>query len=445
RCWDFDSFIVKKKSKEKFKSFAINDMISEGGGTVRSDSDKLSIKTDSKNIPVSIYSKISFIFECLMYLFYNMSTYKQIEALTVFVSENYSKEIMSFLKEMDIGLLNFHFLDFLISSYKTLKSASIEFNCLDSECFEKILVLLNSNEQLEDLNISLFTFKENYFPTNLFRLTQHSQKEKSTSNFLNEDFSDFDKIVINKLLKNFEENIRSLFFLFQQKKDLKSLSIFCDSPDIVTSNENYTMILIKLFCNFLFYLNSKEYPTEKIKLIFPYLVLDTYRIPSINDILEDINLEENNKTLKELYIQCGLFNITNLDHLLTKRLKKLSICQLNEVSFSYLCNFISKAEFASESQLEELTIGLSYSIIEFKEIKKDFELIGKAPFTKMDILRFITGLDITGEEYDEFKTYFKDTKYRTIIEVIEECRTNLKRDRKGTEEDRISFMSNRIK
>ena len=174
---------------------------------------------------------------------------------------NLGYEISEMAKKQKIFMENFHFLSF-INQNKIIRS-TIDFNSLDNKTFEKILYFLNNNQITSICNLSFF-LPEEYFKTELlfkilqnndenYKLTKVNNKYQFKKNIINDlrTDEDLDTYILRKLSKNFEKNLKALFYFFTMKTHFGELSLIFDLPTILVKNGYYNNIIMKFCLNML--------------------------------------------------------------------------------------------------------------------------------------------------------------------------------------------------
>ena len=297
---------------------------------------------------------------------------------------------------------NFHFINFLLP-IKEVNNVYLNFNSLDYLSFRKILLLIDSYEKLIILNISFFSEQISYCIPSLFKLYKNLE-EFEPNNFneksdrYEEDFSEF---ILNKLLKNFEENLNNFFILFQVKKTLKEISIFLDIPKILLSKFEYTMTITKFILNFLLLFDGDNQNIKKLKILCPYIKLDSRSFPSIEEIVGIIDYQNNNQILEHIYLQFQFYHIYKISNFITTNLITISIGYLDEITFINFSNFISKFSFTNNSQLKFISIQLLFFVCNFKKIKLNIKKLFNIYIKDLKEIYLLTNLIIKNNEFKE--------------------------------------------
>ena len=263
---------------------------------------------------------------------------------------------------------NFHILNFFIKKMTVLHDFNIEFNSLDYLTFYKLLSLIKKNEKLVSFQISFFSSLITYTPQYLYKLyIQNSDKKEICNSRMYSPESN----LLNELLAYFVENLEVLFELIRIKiNNFQLLSFNFDIPDIIAINQRYLMVIIKFILNILFLVDNKKSSIKKLVILAPKTSLDSRNMSNIENVIDTINMELNNKQINELSLQFQFYQIKNISNFISHnltilKLGDMDISTLKELSI-YLCSF----RFFQNSKLRTLTIGLLYFITHFnKEIE----------------------------------------------------------------------------
>jgi hypothetical protein len=167
---------------------------------------------------------------------------------------------------------------------------------------------------------------------------------------------------------------------------------------------------------------------EKLVILSPSTKFDSRFLPSIENILEDINFEDNNKVLTELSLHLQLFMVKNIKSLITERLIILNIGDCDIFTFKELTKFLTSYKFCQKSSLQYLSISLIYSIIKYtNEIKIIFYSLFSIKIKQLIELSVYTNIYISRDEYYDLIDIFKYnwiSKYRLIFSPKSELDIN---------------------
>ena len=314
----------------------------------------------------------SFPFETIIIYSYFISEIKNLHILSLFIPDNYSKEIEILLKNMNIILYDFNFLTFF-TKINNLIELNYEFNSLDTKSFDKFLLILYKNN-LKTLRISFFNSDEYYSPCCLFKLQKnwkiknnfYNNQSKQKIIFNNFENNDLDYYILNNiLLKDFEINMNKLFFLLLKNKDkYNELSFFIFLPTLILDNQNFINIILKFVFNIIIMVENSKINT--LKIVSPNLKFNSNITPIINDILNQINYSENK--IENLSLKLKFYNC-NLNNLINNKLKILNLGDLDIQTFNNFLNlYKSKNIF---SNLISIKISLNNSFINYEDNKKN--------------------------------------------------------------------------
>ena len=282
--------------------------------------------------------------------------------LDLIINDCYKSELQFYLHNYCSTEVNnkFHIVDILINKVRNLEDFNIEINILDHITFNKILSFLNYNLSMTSIKISFFSSDATYLRQTIYKIYYQNiggQKGVSISN------------IVNMILPRFVENLEVLFELIKLK-DFKKIAVNFDTPTIIDTNDYYMNTIFKFIMNLLFLVDNPNTRIEKLIILSPRTKFDSRFLPSIDNILEDINFNDNNKFLNELSIQLQLCMLKNIKNLITERLIILNIGECDIYTFRELIKFLTSYKFCKISPLEKLNISLINSIINYtNEIK----------------------------------------------------------------------------
>ena len=352
------------------------------------------------------FVQYKFIFDSFLFLFGIFPIISNLLEFSLSFPINLTREFYMYLK-YKFNLIvpfkeNFHFINFLLP-IKEVNILYLNFNSLDYFSFRKILSIIDSYEKIINLNISFFSEQISYCIPSLFKL--YENLEEIENNNLKEkndrDEEEFSEYILNKLLKNFEENLNNFFVLFQVKKSLKEISLFLDIPKLLLSKFEYIMTITKFTLNFLLLFDGDNQNIKKLKILCPYITLDSRSFPAIEEIFDIIDYQNNNQILEHIYLQFQFYHIYNISHFITTNLITISIGFLDEITFIHFSNFISKFSFTSNSKLEFISIQLLSFICNFKKIKLNIKKLFSIYIKNLKKINFLTNLKIKNNEFKE--------------------------------------------
>ena len=367
-------------------------------------------------------------FEVIIIYSYFVAQLKNVKLFSLVFQDTFKEEIEKTMEIQGIVLLNFNFLSF-ITKLEKLTELSVEFNSLDMKSFEKIIGLVHKNSELQKLRLSFFVEEKNYSPSGLYKLCSslklNIRSLLSKRSPLNQNtpyqFSELDQLIVNQLLPSFSENIEKLFFILLTKLNMTELILYFDLPSLITDNEMYIMILIKLIINIFIMLSFDHSSYREVKLIAPYLKFDNRKFPIIEELLDEISME-NNKKMENFVLQIQMYKVINVQNLISTHLQKLLLGDLDQASFTSFMNFYSSKDFIEKSELLSIKISLSIIVITYEEIA---ELVHKFLLTRTKKLEengLITSLVLKeGNNYEELlnAVYFKSKTKRCVLEVAQ--------------------------
>ena len=241
-----------------------------------------------------------------IYCYFLWKEFKKLTKLDLYFDTPYSSEIQSLLKLYGTVYDRFHFLLFTCD-INNLKEASFSFNSLDNKSFENIIGLINKNSEITSLKMSFFTPDINYYDNGLFNLW--SSKKLSIrklffeqKEFLKGHHYDKESNIIyfalhhNKLLGNFEKNLRNFYNLLKCKSfnNLDELVLRFDIPTQILNSEKYITLIVKFIINLLIMITFQDNHIHTLKILSPELCFNSFRMPYIRQLFKEICYKEDN-------------------------------------------------------------------------------------------------------------------------------------------------------
>ena len=357
------------------------------------------LKSNSKILELSdiienYYDNFEFIIICFYGLIY-LNNDENFE-LTFITNDIFTNEFQSFLyKVYSIEDKNsISIFDILLCKKNRLrKKFNIEINSLDYTSFEKTLYFLMKNKFLNSFNISLFSSDITYFPQSLYKI--YSTNENTFN-----DTNDLEKNILNKLSENFIYNLSSLFDILKYMTNLEEFAININIPPNLINLQNYKNSILKFILNLLFYfsLNTK---IKRFCLLSPPCILDSRRIPYINNIIKNININKATNLI-DLTLNLQFLQISKIGKLISTRLQVLNIGYLDFETFKKICFFLCNDNFNKQSCLMKLSIGLLNIVMNFDiELKLLIRKLFSIKIKSLISLSLYTNIIIKDEiEYD---------------------------------------------
>ena len=359
-----------------------------------------------------IYFKNSL--ELILLTINSLNNFTNMKRLDLVINDFYQNEFVNLLNIYSSSEenKNFHIVDALINNVVNLNldELNIETNILDNIAFNKILSFIHNNHSISSLKLSFFSSDVTYSNQSIYKIYYQNFDEKKASIPISE--------IINLLLPFFIENLEVLFELIK-KKDFKQIGVNFDTPDIIEVNNSYMNTIFKFLMNILFLVDNPQSYVEKLTILSPSTKLDSRYLPSIENILEDIKFNENNKVLTELSLHMQLYMIKNIKNLITERLILLNIGDCDIYTFRELTKFLTSPKFCTKSSLNKLSISLLDSIIDLREeIKNILERIFSIKIKQLTELNIYTNISISIIEGENLLNIFKNnwiSKCRLIL------------------------------
>ena len=378
------------------------------------------------------------IFDTLLLLINFIKNLAFINKIVINIPDGYNIEINDYLRLKGVqGVSDIQFVDFL-STISNLRELDVKFNCVEASTFEKILYMIKNNINLKKLKINFFPEEETYFSIyQLLKieedntLREMSKKNLSTNNkvlnglLIHDDIKD-EYNLRQKAVDNLEKGFEKFFLLLQmmeEKSHLESLTMEINKPfNLIDKNVHW--IILKLLFNLILEFNRELIDLKEFKIIIPYFNLDNNYYSFIETFLNGINLNEKNKSMKNLHFQCQIINLPNLCNLISYNLDSLYIGDLDYLSFKALLSFYHSKEFVKNSQLKKLTLCLSENVVVLRECKDEInELInGENPESLFELC-FSCHFNIGHDELMEMMIKANGNhveKYTFIMEMVSE-------------------------
>ena len=317
---------------------------------------------------------------------------KKFKNFDLIINDCYSKEYINSFgrsyenKKLPSSINNFHILNFFIKKMQVLHDFNIEFNSLDYLTFYNLLSLIQKNEELVSFQISFFSSLITYTPQYLYKLyTQNlDKKEISSSRMYSPESS-----LLNELLPYFVENLEALFELIRTKIDkFEILSFNFDIPEIIAINQRYLLVILKFILDILFLVDNHKSLIKKLVILSPKTILDSRHMLSIENIIDSINMDVNNRQINELSLQFQFYQIKSINNFVSHNLTSLKLGDMDIPTLKVLTQFLCSYKFFQTSNLRTLTIGLLYFITYFN---KEIEFI----FNEIFSIKIKTLLEIT--------------------------------------------------
>ena len=377
-----DKLHLEKKNREKH---IINNIIKEKNHY------QDTIKSNSKFL------------DLLAMLICSLGRLNSISTLDIIMNDSYNNEFIihlfnSYDIEGDLIDSNFHILDFVYNKIRDIKKLNIEINALDSLTFSKVLNLIHKNTKLTSLQFSLFSSDAIYFRMSLLKL--YNQIIDNAENLIRIKQANIESKILNDLLPYFLDNISVLFEILKRYKNMETLGFNFDLPAILINQQNYIKPILKFILNLLFLIDSHKCKLQKLTILAPSIVIDNKIMSGVNDFFSNINISNNNKILNELNIQIQFYQIIDIKNIISPRLIKLNLGDLDLITFKYLIKYLISYKFSSISKLESLGIGLIKTITRFNtELKIIFRELFNIKLNNLLELNLYTNVIINEKDY----------------------------------------------
>ena len=364
-------------------------------------------KTTTEIIKDFVKNNVSTFHLISLYCFF-LQSLQNLKKFCLYFDFSFSYEMQILFSLYNSVYERFHFLIFA-NSINSLTEANFSFNSLDSIAFENILGVIKKNKNLTKLKMSLFSQEIIYSENNLFYLC--SQQKNSLNKIFTKQKelliktnADMERSLVyfiihhNKILDNFEKNLRNLFNLleFESLNTLIELVLRFDIPSPILNSEKYINLLIKFIVNILIALSLQKNQIKIFKILAPKLPMDANRLQLIKQFFEELgelknNNEKNedkddknrispNATLEEIILDEITFisfiteykaNSENFKNLISL---KISLCD-SLFSYTSLSSYIKEYINTDTPKLDEKYLFTNLKIKTEAEMKEIFGIV----------------------------------------------------------------------
>ena len=325
--------------------------------------------------------KYKILLEMIIIYGYFIRRFEKIINIKFIFPLNLGEEISEMSKKQNILMSNFHFLSFIQKS--DLLRTTIDFNSLDNQTFEKVLSFLNKNQLISICNLSFFP-PEEYFRTellfkilqtnnNLYKLRKQKNGYSFDQNIINDlrTDEDLDTYILRKLSKDFEKNMKDLFYLLTIKTSIFELSLFLDLPSILVKNGFYNNILMKFFLNMFIIIDKTLTNLKTLSINAENFILDSRKNPILNIFFDKLSFYINKENkLTSLTFQVRFYSIKKIYRLIPYNLTDLSLGSFDYETFISFVECVTLGEFRQRAKLSKLKITLNNSVFEIDKIYK---------------------------------------------------------------------------
>lgn len=308
---------------------------------------------------------------------YFISKMSSIRMCDFILPMNLEEEMLLMLKKNKIFLTDLHFLSFF--SGDQIFHFTINFNCLDSQSFEKVLIFINQNKGMKICRINFFQSEEYFKPEVLYKLLQNSNSNyKNFFNFSYNDTNyyiydlkpseDLDDYLLRKLSENFQKNITSFFYLLTIRTNINELSLVFDLPIILLKSDYYNMIIMKFLLNLFIFIDSNKNNIDTLSIQAQNFVFDSRKYIILYNFLDKLYLCNNpNNKITNLTYQVTFYKIVNIYRLIPYNIEYLSLGSFDLETLKGFINYITSSDFCVHSSLKKLQIDLNNSLINYEE------------------------------------------------------------------------------
>ena len=434
-----NSTIEKRNSKESEINSNINNennknsnkIIKEVTDSIQNNNEKKIINNiiKGKNNYIDTIKNNSYFLDLVAMIICSIGRLNSINNLDIIMNDSYNNEfIIHLFQSYDINeeLIdnNFHILDFIYNKVRDIKKVNIEINALDTLTFTKVLNLIHKNEKLNSLQLSLFSSDAIYLRIPLLKL--YNQIIGNAEKLLANENTNIESKIFDDLVPFFIDNLSVLFELLKQYKNLEILGLNFDLPSLLINQQNYTKPILKFILNILFLLDNHKCKLRKLTILAPSIVIDNKILTGINNIFSDININKNNKILNELNIQMQFYQIIDIKNIISQRIIKLNIGDLDLITFKFLVKYLISYNFCSKSILENLGIRLNKTITELTtELKIILRELFYIKLSNLLELNIYTNIIINESKYNYILDIIKDNWISSITITFNSISNNI--------------------
>ena len=356
---------------------------------------------------------------------YFISKMESIHMCDFVLPMNLEEEIVLMLKMNKIFLTDFHFLSFFTSNQ--IFHFTINFNCLDSQSFEKVLSFISQNTALKICRINFFQSEEYFKPEILYKLLQNSNSNyKNLYNFKYDDANHYiydlkineelDDYLLRKLFEYFQKNLTNFFYLLTLRTNINELSLIFELPIILSKNDMYNIIIMKFLLNLFLFMDSDKNNLDTISVQAENFIFDSRKHTILNNFFDKLNLCNNpkNKIINMTY-QVKFYKIINIYQLIPYNIEYLSLGSFDLETFDEFVDYITSSEFGVHSSLKKLHITLNKYLINYNECRINLiRLISDYPKNLSEI-NIYTNLVI---KYSDLKELLLKSNYNTLENIF---------------------------
>ena len=348
------------------------------------------------------------ILEMIMITFFSFENFEHLNNLELILIDTFYSELINYLNiKFQIQIDNFHILYLIYNKIIELKTLNLEINSFDIITFNELLSILY-NSKASIFKLSLFTKEFFYSSQFLYKVYRQGIKKK----IIKEDKKSNDRSLKfnDRFFKNvyhyFEKNLNSLFEILKNK-NYKIFSIILNIPSPILNNDKYILAIIKFIMNiFILFFDDEESITEDISILSPSLVINSNKYLFIEEFLENNNIK--NKKLLILDLHFKFYNIRNTHKFISQNLIILNIGDFDIISFKYFVDNITQYKFIKNTSLQQLSIKINKTIIQFNEEIK----LTMAKLFNINIINLLiclyTNIQINLDEYEEIINLLQD-------------------------------------
>ena len=395
--------------------------------------------TDGKNNYINNIHNNENILNLILMMICSLGRLKNIEGLELIINDSYNNELIFNLVNLydineDLFDINFHILDMINNKINKLNKLNFEFNSLEQLVFNKVLNLIYNNQDLIQLNLSFFSSDITYFRRTLLKL--YNQTFGKVEKLIIYKDNKIEEEILNSLSIFFIENLSVLFSILIKMPKLEKLGFNFDLPSIFFYKQNYIIPIIKFILNILLYIDNYNCNINALTILASSIILDQRILNGMNKTFSEIEINKGENNLKELNIQIQLYHIINIKNLISTKLIILNIGDLDIISFKSLVKYLTSYKFASESNLETLSIRLNNSLASFTtDLKLTLRELFYIKASKLSELNLYTNIIINNElDYHYLVNILKDnwipnytiTFHSKSNKILNKCQTLLK-------------------
>jgi len=374
---------------------------------------ELELEIDSIEHNNELKNKLELI---LVYCYY-VSKFPTLKSLLLKVPYSFENEIFSYLIHKDNNIIKyidevkvseFHILDIFKKSVN-LSQLDFEFNCLDSNTFQRIHSLIHLNNNIKSIKLTFFPKNEELLSKKiLYGLSEkHSTPGgPSPSQYYNDNLNEEIETILGKLLRNFESNMEYLFFILSTKVITLTDITFCfDIPNIICEDDRYMTIFHKFLANIFITIEKQNNQIQSFIIDSINFPLDARKFQIVQVLSDKLNFSKKDSLLCFTF-KAKFFKVFFNEHMIPPNLQSLAIGELDNDSFFSFMKILK--DRSKLNKIQYLDISLNKYLFDGKKyVNELIEFFSMEKSNTLREIKFMTEIQITSDELDHIMKYIK--------------------------------------